>query len=72
MYKCYPYDVEWLKHRFFVLSRSLLHNGSERGKSEVATAAIMHHFCCDMMKQSKWPACHQNILAIPMSELKSK
>jgi hypothetical protein len=24
MYKCYPYDVEWLKHRFFALSRSLL------------------------------------------------
>jgi hypothetical protein len=23
MNKCYPYDVEWLKHRFFALSRSL-------------------------------------------------
>jgi hypothetical protein len=34
-----------------------LHDGSERGKSEVATAAIMHHLCCDVMKRSKWPAC---------------
>jgi hypothetical protein len=38
-----------------------LHNGSERGKSEVATAALMHHFCCDMMKQLKWPVGHQNV-----------
>jgi hypothetical protein len=27
-------------------------------------------FFCDMMKQSKWPARHQNVLAIPMSESK--
>jgi hypothetical protein len=45
-----------------------LHNGSERGKSEVATAAIMRHFCCDMMERSKWPARHRNVLAIPMSD----
>ncbi len=45
-----------------------LHNGSQRGRSEVATAAIMRHFCCDVMNQSKWPARHRNVLAISMSE----
>jgi hypothetical protein len=36
----------------------------------VAAAAIMSHFCCDMMERSKWLARHRNVLAIPMSELK--
>jgi hypothetical protein len=36
----------------------------------VAIAAIMHNFFCDMMERLKWLARHQNVLAIPMSELK--
>jgi hypothetical protein len=36
----------------------------------VATAAIMHHFCGDVMKQLKWPVRHQNVLVISKSESK--